>query len=188
MGVGAADISVHRAGRLGPRLRLNREADLVIAEPKHHGAYHIWQEVDVIDLFDDAADLQTVFYIAGAQVDDADRALGADALGLQPLIKGQAPRRSGSRADGKFRSQHGRRQRTGRGRSRAGSKSVRTYRFPVDPAKLAGARLQHPQCALMQPWRMRHRKPFGHHLTGWHLQDHAAIAALLAPALKHVGS
>ena len=87
MGVGAADISVHRAGRLGPRLRLNREADLVIAEPKHHGAYHIWQEVDVIDLFDDAADLQTVFYIAGAQVDDADRALGADALGLQPLIK-----------------------------------------------------------------------------------------------------
>ena len=58
----------------------------------------------------------------------------------------------------------------------------------IKRAEFALARIEQPQLAIMEPRRMRHRQARGHDLVRGHIDDDAAIGALFAPAVGHIGA
>ena len=53
-------------------------------------------------------------------------------------------------------------------------------------AELAGARMEQPEPAAVEPRRMRHGEAARHDLAAGNIDDQAAVAAVLAPALGDV--
>ena len=64
---------------------------------------------------------------------------------------------------------------------------LEALRVKVHEAELAGAGVQKPQLAVVHPRRMRHGEPFEHAPVVAGFDEDAAIGALVAPAVRHVG-
>src|SRR5258708_3409974 len=57
----------------------------------------------------------------------------------------------------------------------------------LDPAELAGARVQEPEAVAIDPRRMRHRQAADHDLAGLHVDDDTTAGPPVTPAIDGVG-